>query len=101
MLIWPERCGLFDGANISIALLNLAIAWLIDRHQWRKDTTNQWLVAPLLLVASGLGHLRQVLASKLLGCQYMASATGSQGSLDLLAQRRRWTVLGIVAERFK
>lgn len=85
MLIFPERCGLFLGANMSIALGDLAIAWLIYRHQWRKATSNQSVVAPLLLlVASGLGHLGQVLATTLLGCQYIASAIIAQVSLDLL-----------------
>lgn len=89
MLIFPERCSLFLGANISIALLNLAIAWLIYRHHyrhhWRKTASNQYVVALLLmLVASGLGHWGQVLATILLGCGYIASAIIAQVSLDLL-----------------
>lgn len=85
MQIFPERCGLFDGANISIALGDLAIAWLIYRHQWEKDTIKKSVVAPLLLlVASSLGHLGQVLATRLLGCQYIASAIIAQVSLELL-----------------
>ena len=85
MLIFPERCSLFIGANMSIALFNLAIAWLIYRHQWRKTASNQYVVALLLmLVASGVGHLGQVGARILLGCEYIASAIIPQVSLDLL-----------------
>ncbi|MGK7901193.1 MAG: response regulator [Hormoscilla sp.] len=85
MLIFPEQCSLFLGANISIALLTGAIAWLIYRHHWRKTALHQYVVALLLmLVASGLGHLGQVGASILLGREYIASAIIPQVSLDLL-----------------